>query len=129
MAPLTVYLITNWEKYIGVREDAIKLSFGGIICVILVLLKILGRLKGTSSTVSLGIFFILSYLLKSITDDLIVFSFLALVGDIGDKMFFSIPISRTKNALAAEKTADATVEKLEDILDKYYRGGENEAGY
>ena len=72
MAPLVVYVAINHEKYIGVRADALKLSAGGLICAALVLFKILGKLKAPSSTVCLGIFFILSYLLKSITDDLIV---------------------------------------------------------
>ena len=76
MAPLVVYVAINHEKYIGVRADALKLSAGGLICAALVLFKILGKLKAPSSTVCLGIFFILSYLLKSITDDLIVLSFL-----------------------------------------------------
>ncbi len=127
IAPLTVYLLINREIYIGAREDMIKLSFGFIICAVLVLFKILGKLKAPSSTVCLGILFILSYLLKSITDDLIIFSFLALVGDLADKIFFSIPISRVKSSMLAKKTTDATAQKLEEIFEKYYRGGDNEA--
>ena len=128
IAPLAIYLIINHERYIGVREDVIKLSFGGLICTALVLFKILGRLKAPSSTVCLGIFFILSYLLKSITDDLLVLSFLALLGDIGDKIFLSLPISRIRSSIAAEKTADATASKLEEIIERYYRGEKDESG-
>ena len=127
MAPLVVYVAINHEKYIGVRADALKLSVGGLICAALVLFKILGKLKAPSSTVCLGIFFILSYLLKSITDDLTVLSFLALMGDLADKILFSIPISKIKNGILAERTADATADRLEEILHRYYRGEGSEA--
>lgn len=129
IAPLAIYVIINSERYIGVRADAVKLSFGGIICAALVLFKILGRLNAPSSTVCLGVFFLLSYLLKSITDDLVVLSFLALIGDIADKIFFRLPVSRIKSSISAERVADSTAEKLEQILDRYYRGGENEERY
>ena len=127
IAPLAVYVAVNSERYIGVREDIIKLSVGGLICAALVLFKILGKLKAPSSTVCLGIFFILSYLLKSITDDMVVLSFLALIGDLADKILFALPISRIKSSITAERTADATALKLEAILEKYYRGESLEA--
>ena len=44
IAPLAVYVAVNSERYIGVREDIIKLSVGGLICAALVLFKILGKL-------------------------------------------------------------------------------------
>ncbi len=127
IAPLVVYVAINHERYIGVRADALKLSVGGLVCAALVLFKILGKLKAPSSTVCLGIFFILSYLLKSITDDLTVLSFLALMGDLADKILFSIPISKIKNGILAERTADATADRLEEILHRYYRGEGSEA--
>jgi len=127
IAPLVIYVAVNHERYIGVRADAVKLSLGGLICAALVLFKILGRLKAPSSTVCLGIFFLLSYLLKSITDDLVVLSFLALIGDLADKIFLGIPISRLRSGISAERTADATADKLEAILERYYRGEGSEA--
>lgn len=127
IAPLVIYVAVNHERYIGVRADAVKLSVGGLICAALVLFKILGRLKAPSSTVCLGIFFLLSYLLKSITDDLVVLSFLALTGDLADKIFLGIPISRLRSGISAERTADATADKLEAILERYYRGEGSEA--
>jgi len=127
IAPLVIYVAVNHERYIGVRADAVKLSLGGLICAALVLFKILGRLKAPSSTVCLGIFFLLSYLLKSITDDLVVLSFLALIGELADKIFLGIPISRLRSGISAERTADATADKLEAILERYYRGEGSEA--
>lgn len=126
IAPVTVYFITNRESYIGSYEDTVRLCCGGIICLAVILLKVIGRLRLPSSTVVLGTVFILSYLLRSITNDLIVFSFLALIGDIADRVLLSIPIKRCRERLHAERSADITAKKLESVLERYYRGGNYE---
>ncbi|MBQ9743582.1 MAG: hypothetical protein IJW19_00475 [Clostridia bacterium] len=123
VTPLVIYFLANWDKYVKSYEDGVKLSLGGIICVALVLLKISGRMHMPSSTVTLGIILILSYLLRSITDDLIVFSFIALISDITDKIFFSIPIKRIKEGIIIDRGADATAKRVEEIVARYYRGG------
>ena len=123
IAPITDYFIASSDKYIKTLEDTFKLCFGGLICLGLVMLKVLGKLKLPSSTVAFGFLFLLSYLLKSVTDDLLIFSFLALVGDIADKLFFSLPISRLKKSIEYEKSADITADKVDKIMERYFRGG------
>ena len=123
IAPITVYFIANSDKYIKTPEDTFKLCFGGLICLGLIMLKVIGKLKLPSSTVAFGFLFLLSYLLKSITDDLLMFSFLALVGDLADKIFFGIPISRLKKSIEYERSADITADKVDKIMERYFRGG------
>ena len=123
VAPITVYFAVNSEKYIKSPEDTFKLCLGGLICVGLIMLKVIGKLKLPSSTVAFGFLFLLSYLLKSITDDILIFSFLALVGDLADKIFFAIPISRLKKSIEYERSADVTVRKLDEVMERYFRGG------
>lgn len=123
VAPITVYFAVNSEKYIKSPEDTFKLCLGGLICLCLIMLKVLGKLKLPSSTVAFGFLFLLSYLLKSITDDILIFSFLALVGDLADKIFFAIPISRLKKSIEYERSADVTVRKLDEVMERYFRGG------
>ena len=123
IAPITVYFAVNSEKYIKSPEDTFKLCLGGLICLCLLMLKVIGKLKLPSSTVAFGFLFLLSYLLKSITDDILIFSFLALVGDLADKIFFAIPISRLKKSIEYEKSADVTVRKLNEVMERYFRGG------
>ena len=124
IAPITVYFISNHHQYIGTYQDVVKLSLGGAVCLVLMLLKICGKLKLPSSTVVFAFVFGLSYLLKSITDDILIFSFLILMGDLCDKIIFSIPIKRIKERIFIDKNANATCEKVEEILSRYYRGGE-----
>ena len=123
IAPITVYFAVNSEKYIKSPEDTFKLCFGGLICLCLLMLKVIGKLKLPSSTVAFGFLFLLSYLLKSITDDILIFSFLALIGDLADKIFFAIPISRLKKSIEYEKSADVTARKLDEVMERYFRGG------
>ena len=123
IAPITVYFAVNSEKYIKSPEDTFRLCFGGLICLCLLMLKVIGKLKLPSSTVAFGILFLLSYLLKSITDDILIFSFLALIGDLADKIFFAIPISRLKKSIEYERSADVTVRKLDEVMERYFRGG------
>ena len=123
VAPITVYFAVNSGKYIKSPEDTFKLCLGGLICLCLIMLKVLGKLKLPSSTVAFGFLFLLSYLLKSITDDILIFSFLALVGDLADKIFFAIPISRLKKSIEYERSADVTVRKLDEVMERYFRGG------
>lgn len=123
IAPITVYFAVNSEKYIKSPEDTFKLCLGGLICLCLLMLKVIGKLKLPSSTVAFGFLFLLSYLLKSITDDILIFSFLALVGDLADKIFFAIPISRLKKSIEYERSADVTVRKLDEVMERYFRGG------
>ena len=89
----------------------------------LLALKVIGKLKLPSSTVTFGIVFLLAYLLKSITDDLLVFSFLALIGDIADKVFFMIPISKMKKNIENEKLSSLTADKVSEAMERYFRGG------
>jgi len=123
IAPIVVYFILNHEKYVRGYEDVTKLCLGGFICLSLMLLKILGRLKAPTSTVTFGVIFLLSYLLKSITDDMLVFSFLALVGDVVDKLLFGIPIKRIREKIHIDKSADETEKRVERIMERYFRGG------
>lgn len=123
VAPIVVYFAINSEKYIKSYEDTFKLCFGGLICLVLLALKVIGKLKLPSSTVTFGIVFLLAYLLKSITDDLLVFSFLALIGDIADKVFFVIPISKMKKNIENEKLSTLTADKVSEAMERYFRGG------
>ena len=123
IAPIVVYFAINSGKYIKSYEDTFKLCFGGLICLVLLALKVIGKLKLPSSTVIFGIVFLLAYLLKSITDDLLVFSFLALIGDIADKVFFVIPISKMKKNIENEKLSTLTADKVSEAMERYFRGG------
>lgn len=107
--PVAIYFLVNREAYLSTREETVKLLFGGSLALGILILKTLGFLKIKSSVVIFSGVFVFSYLLESIVDDLLVFSFLALVGELSAcvvKLF----IRREKAAVQNEKT-EKTIEK------------------
>ena len=126
VAPLTIYIIVNKDKYIRTVEDSIKLSIGFIICALLLLLKVIGKLKLPSRIMTYSTVLLLSYLLDAVLEDLIVLSFLALVGELIDLIFFQVPIKRMREKIHTGKIADATSKKIEDVLERYFRGDKDE---
>lgn len=126
IAPLAIYVLINKGKYISTVSDSIKLSVGFIMCACLMLLKVIGKLKIPSRIGVYSVVFVLSYLLDAILEDLIVLSFLALLGEIIDAIFFQIPIRRLKESIHNDKIADATTKQIEGVFKQYFRGADNE---
>ena len=102
--PLLLYFIANSDRYICTRYDAIKLFSGGLIVAFMLLLKVLKKLKIPSGVFLFSLICILSYLLKPIINDLMVISFLALVGELFD-LLIQVLISREKRKQASMETA------------------------
>ena len=118
-APLVITFILNKEEYITTPSDTFKLCIGGMIAVILIALKAVGKLKLPSGIVLYGIAFALSYLLEAILTDLMLLSGMALLGEIIDAAIFKPLIARTNEKMNISKTADATAEQIRAVLDEY----------
>ena len=58
VAPLVVVFAINWDKYAETPADTVKLCFGGALIVVLLLLKVIGKLRMPSRIVFFGIVFI-----------------------------------------------------------------------
>lgn len=119
IAPLAVCLIHNWDKYTGTPDKTVKLCFGGLIAVLFIALKAVGKLKIPSPIVGYGIVFVMSYLLAAILDDLMLLSGAALLGELLVVIFFNKAIKTAKENILVGKTADATSDKVEEVIKKY----------
>ena len=105
IGPLFTYLIVNRDRYFCTKYDAIKLFSGGLIIIIMLLLKTLKKLKIPTGVSFFGLICMLSYLLSPVIQDLTVLSFLALVGEIGDSIMQAI-ISKEKRKLFAREISN-----------------------
>ena len=105
VGPLFTYLIVNKDRYFCTKYDAIKLFSGGLIIIIMLLLKTLKKLKIPTGVSFFGLICMLSYLLSPVIQDLTVLSFLALVGEIGDSIMQSI-ISKEKRKIFAKEISN-----------------------
>ncbi|MBQ4108748.1 MAG: hypothetical protein IJC80_05025, partial [Clostridia bacterium] len=66
VAPALIYFGINHERYIATRGESVRLLFGGVLLVAIMVIKSLGYLKIKSTLVFFGLAFLLSFLLESI---------------------------------------------------------------
>lgn len=114
VAPALIYFGINHERYIATRGESVRLLFGGVLLVAILVIKALGYLKIKSTLVFFGLAFLLSFLLESIISDLLIFSLMALIGELLATVvrFF---IKREKDKTGAQKTAEILKETVFDL--------------
>ena len=122
IAPLVVVLALNWGDYTKTPGDTVKLCFGGVFALFLIFLKVIGKLQMPRRIVFFGILFLLVYLLKSLLDDILLLSGMALAGELIDLLCFQRPIKITKERIMIEKTSDAIANKVDETIKKYING-------
>ena len=115
IAPILIYFIANSEKYISNGYDGFKLASGGVILACILLLKITGKLKIPSAVSVFSIIFVLSYLLDTILQDVMIFSFLALLGEIFD-IIVQIFIKKQRERAENQKIASQTASEISKIF-------------
>ena len=84
IGPVSVFFLINWDRYVQTLPEKVKLSCGIVFLLVIVLLKVMGKLRLPSRAALFGIIFVMCYLLEAIIDDLLILSFLALVGELLD---------------------------------------------
>lgn len=114
IGPILTFFLINHREYISTTPEKIKLLFGGALVVAILIIKSLGFLKIKSSLVFFGGAFLLSYLLESIIHDLLIFSFLALVGEVLS-MVVKIFINREKKKMEQEKSGQIVKEAIKEV--------------
>ncbi|MBQ4585113.1 MAG: hypothetical protein IJA82_02765 [Clostridia bacterium] len=115
VGPVLIFFFINLERYTKTVPQTVKLSAGGIIVLIIAFLKVIGKLKLPSRMTVFAIVFLLTYLLESVISDIMILSFLALVGEVLDAIV-SIFIKREKQKNTEEKTAQITADVVKKAL-------------
>ena len=115
ICPVMIFFFINLDLYVTTRYEGIKLASGGIVLLVIVILKVLGKLKIPSGIALYGIVLVLAYLLDAIIEDIIVFAFLALIGEILSTIC-NVVIKSQRKKLEREKTASVTAEEIKKII-------------
>lgn len=123
IAPLVIVLIINWGKYTKTPGETVKLCIGGIMVAFFIFLKVIGKLKMPRRIVLFGVVFIMAYLLQAIMDDMILLSGMALLGEFIDMVCFQGFIKKLKENILIGKTANATTDQVEKVIQKYIGNG------
>ena len=114
ICPVLTFFLINHKDYISTTPEKIKLLFGGALVVAILIIKSLGYLKIKSLLAFFGGAFLLSYLLESIIHDLLIFSFLALVGELL-AMVVRIFISREKKKREAQRDTQIVKDAIKEV--------------
>lgn len=123
IAPLVIVLIINWGKYTKTPGETVKLCIGGIMVAFFIFLKVIGKLKMPRRIVLFGVVFIMAYLLQAIMNDMLLLSGMALLGEFMDMVCFQGFIKKLEENILIGKTANATTDQVEKVIQKYIGNG------
>ena len=121
--PLAIVFWMNREKYFIDTPAKVKLALGGVIVLVFVVLKVLGKVKIPGRITTAVIVMALAYLLEALLNDLMLLTAAYLAGEILDMLFFDAPAKRLREKLQMEKQADVTAGRMEQLLSKYVGNG------
>ena len=113
--PVAIYFFANSERYFVTVPDKVKLTAGLVCFAVIVLLKAMGKLKMPSRATLFAFVMVMCYLLERVLNDLLVFSFLALLGEVLD-MVCQYFIRKAKEEKLLKKSAERTAGEIERIL-------------
>ena len=119
VAPVAGVILSRWELYTK-DGGGVKLGFGGILLVGLLLLAFLGKVKIPGRVVFLGIICGLTFLLKAVITDLPLLSGVAFGSVTADALWTGRMAKKYKKELelreAADRTSRATLEGVKEYL-------------
>lgn len=120
--PLFITFMLNFGKYTESVEATVKLTLGGLIVLGLLLARTLGRAlpHGLGGTLTI---FLIAFLLEAILADLVLLLGMFLLGECLDIIFLRRRIAKLREDMLVEKTANATAEQVEAIMQRYVGGG------
>ncbi len=115
VGPVLIYFFANLDRYVQTAPQGIKVSCGFALLFVISFLKVIGKLKIPSRIYVFAIVFLLSYLLKDILKDLIVFSLLALIGELLDSMCQGF-IRKAREERLIDKTAERNAREIKKVF-------------
>ena len=122
VAPLVITFAINFDKYTATVAETVKLTVGGIIVLVLLFLKTIGRLSTPKGIVGPLIAFMLTVMLEAILHDLALLLGMYLLGEAIDLICLRWYIKKLDDDIKVGKTADATAKQVEEVIKKYNGG-------
>ena len=118
--PLVILFVVRFDTYTATPAQTVKLCFGGVLALTLILLNVLKRLKFPNGFVLCVTMLILVYFLKDVLVDILLILLMETIGQLIDFLVFSFAIKKTEEERTAQKTADKTTEEIKEVLDGYF---------
>lgn len=122
VAPLATVFFVNFDKYTKTVGASVKLSIGGVLAVVFLALKVLGKLKMPSRVVFYAFVFLGAWLFEAILADMVLLSGAALLGEGVDSLIVQPILEKMKKQKQTEDAADVTADKVRQVLEDYIGG-------
>ena len=119
IGPLCAVLIANRERYFTTATEVVQIAFGGMVCIVFVVLLLLGILKPPGKLFGFGFVFVMSWLLGSLLVDLFLLSGIAFFSVLIDVCVMEPLCRSTKGRIGRGKAAKTTATEVEEVLQKY----------
>lgn len=122
VAPLATVFLINFDKYTKTVGASVKLGIGGVLAVVFLLLKVLGKLKVPSRVAFYAFMFLGSWLFEAVLADMVLLSGAALLGEGVDSLIVQPILEKMKKQKQTEDAADVTADKVRQVLEDYIGG-------
>ena len=107
IAPIVATVIIKWDSYTSTPTRSVSLGVGGVMAVILILIKTLNKIpKGTKPIIGYAIAFALVAMLEPLILDLKLLLGMALIGEGLDTVIFSWQITKVQRQIEAQAVTD-----------------------
>lgn len=123
ISPLVTVLILRWDDYVKTVPEGIRLGIGGVILLVMLIMKMKGTLKIQSGTTVALLVLVLSILLDRVLQDVTMLCAAYLAGDIVNVLFFKKKIDEIHEAAKNQKQAQASAEETRKVLQEYIGNG------
>lgn len=122
VAPLAAVFFVNFDKYTKTVGESVKLGVGGVLVLVFLLLKVLGKLKMPRRVVFYAFVFLGAWLLEAVLADMVLLSGAALLGEGVDALVIQPILEKKKKERQTEEVADAAADKMRQVLEEYMGG-------
>lgn len=114
--PLAILFVVRWGQYVkSVPAGAFRLTLGGIMIAVVLVLKITHHLKIHSLCVFFVACALFCWLMQAVLNDMMVIFICAAVGQAVDEIFFQTAIKKKRQELEMDKEAQMLAERLDKI--------------
>lgn len=120
--PVSIVILSKWDLYTASPGGVLKVAAGGVLLAIVLLMGVLGRLNVPGDIWAAVFVLVVSYLMQSVLDDIILLTAMYIVGRLCDKIVCRRYIKRIRAELSARRTAELTGQTVVDQI-KQYLGG------
>ena len=117
--PLALLLFSRWDRYTAIPAGGVRLTVGGGLIAVMLVLKVMGKLKLPSRLSVMLVSLVLTYLLEALLSDLSLVLWAAIIGEALDTLLLAPLLRRARERLSRLQQADVTAEAMASLFNSF----------